>query len=61
VEARLKQFAEAKTLDDQGWHLALEVPTSEMAHTRRGERTRLQINIKAKPEQLKLSKIYSST
>jgi hypothetical protein len=34
-------FAEAKALDDQEQHLALEMSTSEMAHARRGERTHL--------------------
>jgi hypothetical protein len=54
---RIKQFAEAKTLNDRERHLALEMPTSEMAHARREkELTHLQNNIKVKPEQLKLSK-----
>jgi hypothetical protein len=26
---------ESKTLDDQEWHLAIEMPTSEMAHAGR--------------------------
>jgi DNA invertase Pin-like site-specific DNA recombinase len=58
---RIKTFAEAKTLDDQGRHLALEMPISRMAHTERErERAHLQNNIKAKPEQLKLNKTYPS-
>jgi hypothetical protein len=32
---RIKAFAEAKTLDDREWHLALEILTSRMAHTER--------------------------
>jgi hypothetical protein len=42
-------FAEAVTLDDQEWHLALGIPTSRMAHVER-ERAQLQNNIKTKPE-----------
>jgi hypothetical protein len=35
---------EAGTLDDQEWHLALEMPTSRMAHAERErERAHLQI------------------
>jgi hypothetical protein len=50
---------EAGTLDDQERHLALEISTSRMAHAERErERAHLQNNNKAKPEQLKLSKIY---
>jgi hypothetical protein len=30
-----KHFAEAGTLDESGWHLALEMPTSRTAHTER--------------------------
>jgi hypothetical protein len=46
---------------NQEWHLALEMPTSRMAHTEKErERAHLQNNIKAKPEQLKLSKTYPS-
>jgi hypothetical protein len=51
-----KMFWEAKTLDDQEWHLALEIPTSETTHVEREERTHLESNNNAKPEQLKLSK-----
>jgi hypothetical protein len=51
-----------KTLNGQERHLALEMPTLKMAHAERErERTHLQNNIKAKPEQLKLSKTYPST
>jgi hypothetical protein len=51
-----------RSLVDQEQHLALEMPTSEMAHVgRERERTHLQNNIKAKPEKLKLSKTYPST
>jgi hypothetical protein len=55
-----------KTLDDQEWHLALEMPTSRMMHPERErererERAHLQNNIKAKPEQLNLSKTDPST
>jgi hypothetical protein len=32
---RIKMFAEVKTLDDREWHLALEIPTSRTAHTKR--------------------------
>jgi hypothetical protein len=50
------------SLIGQGWRLALEVLTSEMTHAgRKRERTHLQNNIKAKPEQLKLSKTNLST
>jgi hypothetical protein len=58
VEEGIKYiFVEAKTLDDREWHLALEMPTSRMAHTdRERERRHLQNNIKATSEQLKLSK-----
>jgi hypothetical protein len=58
---RIKHFVEAKTLDDRELHLALEMPTSRMAHTDRERETHLQNNIKAKPEHLKLSKSDSST
>jgi hypothetical protein len=52
---------EAKTLDDRERHFALEMPTSRTAHAKRErEREHLQNNIKAKLEQLKLSKIYPS-
>jgi hypothetical protein len=50
---------DAKTLEDQERHPALEMLTSRMAHAdreRERERRYLQNNIKAKPEQLKLSK-----
>jgi hypothetical protein len=52
----VKWFAEAKTLDDQEWYFALEMLTLRMAHANRERETHLQNNIKAKPEQLKLSK-----
>jgi hypothetical protein len=52
---------EAGTLDDPEWHLALEMPTSRMAHAaRERERAHLQNNINAKPEQLKLRKTNPS-
>jgi hypothetical protein len=55
-------FVEVKTLDGQEQHLALEMPTSRTAHVgRERERTHLQNNIKAKTEQLKLSKTDPST
>jgi hypothetical protein len=56
-------FVEARTLNNQEWHLALEMSISKTAHTER-ERERestLQNNIKAKPEQLNLSKTYPSS
>jgi hypothetical protein len=60
-----KNILRKRSLIDQERHIALEIPTSEMAHTGRGggerERTHLQNNIKAKPEQLNLSKTYPST
>jgi multidrug resistance efflux pump len=31
----IKTFSEVGTLDDQEWHLALEMPTSRMAHAER--------------------------
>jgi hypothetical protein len=34
-DRELKWFAEARTLDDQGQHLALVIPTSKMAHAER--------------------------
>jgi hypothetical protein len=43
------------------WQLALEMPTSRMAHAERERGIHLQNNIKAKPEQLKLNKTYPST
>jgi hypothetical protein len=51
---------EAGALDDQEWHLALGTPTSKMAHTKGRERGHLKNNIKAKHEQLKLSKTNPS-
>jgi hypothetical protein len=53
-------LAEAWTLDDQKWHLSLEMPTSRTAHVERERETHMQNNIKAKTEQLKLSKTYPS-
>jgi hypothetical protein len=51
-----------QSLIDQERHLALEMPISETAHVgRERERTHMQNNIKAKPEQLKFSKTYLST
>jgi hypothetical protein len=51
-----------KTLDDLEWHPALEMLTSIMAHAdRERERRYQQNNIKAKFEQLKLSKTGPST
>jgi hypothetical protein len=32
---RIKEICESETLDDQEWHLALEIPTSKTAHTGR--------------------------
>jgi hypothetical protein len=49
-----------KTLDDREWRLTLEMPTLGTAHAEK-EREHMQNNIKAKPEQLKLSKNYPST
>jgi hypothetical protein len=45
---------------NQEWHLALEIPTSRTAHAEREREIHLQNNIKAKLEQLKLSKTYPS-
>jgi hypothetical protein len=62
AEERIKYiFVEAKTLDDRERHPALEMLTSRTAHAdrereRERERRYLQNNIKAKPDQLKLSK-----
>jgi hypothetical protein len=56
-----KYFTEAKTLDDREQHLALEMPTSRTAHADRERETHLQNNIKARPEQLNLSKTDPST
>jgi hypothetical protein len=62
VEERIKYiFQKQKHSMNQEWHLALEMPTSRMAHTEKErERAHLQNNIKTKPEQLKLSKTYPS-
>jgi hypothetical protein len=49
-----------RTLIDQEWHLSLEMLSSRTAHAERERETHLQNNIKAKPEQLKLSKTYPS-
>jgi hypothetical protein len=50
-----------QSLIDQERHLAVEMLISETAHAgRERERAHLQNNIKAKPEQLKLNKTYSS-
>jgi hypothetical protein len=58
---RIKTFAEVKTLNDRERHLALEMPTSRTDHTERErEREHLENNIKAKNEQLKLSRTYLS-
>jgi hypothetical protein len=60
----IKMIYGSETLIDQEQHLALEMSTSKMAHTgieRERERIHLQDNIKAKPEQLKLSKTDPST
>jgi hypothetical protein len=63
VEERVKYiFVEAKTLDDREQHPAPEMPSSRMAHAdRERERRYQQNNIKAKPEQQKLSKTDPST
>jgi hypothetical protein len=53
-------FVKVKTLDDQEQHLAIEIPTSRMARADRERETHLQNNIKAKSDQLKLSKTYPS-
>jgi hypothetical protein len=45
---------------NQEWQLALEMLTPRMAHAERKIEIHLQKNIKAKPEQLKLSKTYPS-
>jgi hypothetical protein len=34
-DREINKFVEAKTLNDQEWHLVLEMSTSEMAHARR--------------------------
>jgi hypothetical protein len=48
------------SLVDQERRLALEMLTSETAHTGEGG-THVQNNITAKPEQLKFTKTYAST
>jgi hypothetical protein len=59
---RIKDICENDHLVNQERHLALGIPSSEMAHAgRERERTHLQNNIKTKPEQLKLSKTDPST
>jgi hypothetical protein len=55
-------LAEAKTLNDQERHLALEMSTSETAHAgMEKENIHLQNNIKAKSKNKKLSKTDPST
>jgi hypothetical protein len=54
-------FAKAKTLNGQEWILALEMPQQERLTLRGRERAHQQNHIKAKHEQLKLSKTYPST
>jgi hypothetical protein len=55
-------IVKARTLDDQEHHITLEMSTSRTAQVdRERENTHHQNNIKAKPKQLKLSKIYPST
>jgi hypothetical protein len=56
-----KTHLRKRSLVDQEWHLALEVLTSEIAHTEREGESHLQNNIKVKPEQLKLNKTDLST
>jgi hypothetical protein len=51
-----KNICGSETLVDREWYLAIEIPTSRMAHVDRERETHLQNNNKAKPEQLKLSK-----
>jgi hypothetical protein len=58
---RIKDDLRKLSLIDQEWNLTLEMPTSEMTHTRREREAHLQNNIKVKPEQLKLSKTDPST
>jgi hypothetical protein len=59
-EIENKMICGSKTLIDQERHLALEMPTSEMAHVGREREADLQNDIKARPEQLKLSRTYLS-
>jgi hypothetical protein len=56
-----KRYLQKCYLNDQEQHLALGVPTSEMAHAEGGERKHLQNDIKPKPEHLKLNKTDPST
>jgi hypothetical protein len=53
---RIKDDFQKLSLINQEWYLAREMLTSKMAHTGWERETHLQNNIKAKPEQLKLSK-----
>jgi hypothetical protein len=54
---RIKEIYRSNHSMNQEWHLALGMPSSEMAHIgRERERIHLQNNIKAKAEQLKFSK-----
>jgi hypothetical protein len=57
---RIKTFVKAKALNDREWHLALEMLTTDQLTPKGRERAHLQNNIKAKLEQLKLSKTYPS-
>jgi hypothetical protein len=57
VEERwIKGFVEVKTFNDREWRLAIEMPTSEMAHAEWEREDTPAKKIKAKPEQLKISK-----
>jgi hypothetical protein len=59
---RIKEICRSDHSSIKNRTLPLEMPTLEMAHVgREGERTHLQNNIKAMPEQLKLRKTVSST
>jgi hypothetical protein len=60
---KIKTFSEVGTLDDQEWHVALEMPTSRMAHAERERESTptKQHQGKAKLEQLKLNKTYPPT
>jgi hypothetical protein len=63
-ERKIKNITHLQTrpLLNQERHLALEAPTSEMAHAYRGrEKANLQNNIMTKPKQLKLSKTNPPT
>jgi hypothetical protein len=51
----------AETLNGQEQHLALEMPTSKIAHTERERENTPENNIKAKPEKLKINKTDPST